>query len=91
MRTHTKSGNPTAYGYACGHDMRVTVNERRIRLYREGHVYHVRTHYKQDQGANSWWCFDSLPEARKAFRREVGLAKGRVKGPGKGYGGKLVW
>lgn len=63
MKTHTKAGNPTAYGYACGYEGRVGS----FSVWREHGCYHAARHPSHPQG----WkrvAARTLAELRKAIR-----------------------
>lgn len=72
MNTHTKNGQLTAYGYACGYLTRHTRYNESKELYKEGGVYHVRyTDGTSLPNANHkfkiWETFDTLTQAKKRF------------------------
>lgn len=79
MNTHTKNGQLTAYGYACGYLTRHTRYNESKELYKEGGVYHVRYKdiselymYGMPQSDTNhkfkiWETFDTLTQAKKRF------------------------
>lgn len=74
MKTHSKNGNPTAYGFACGYIQRQTkltkeTNARLLtkELYKEGGVYHVRQF--NDSTRILWDSFHTLAEAKISYNK----------------------
>ena len=59
----------TAYGFACGF-----IEEKgNVKLYKEGGVYHV-----VNMTTKIYNSFDTLSEARKAYKHQFKLNKGKV-------------
>jgi hypothetical protein len=60
-----KNGDLSAYSFACGYIQEKQTGKGNVELYKDGN-FHVRIF--NDSERISWDCFDSLMEARKAFR-----------------------
>lgn len=71
--------NLTAYQLACGHVQEIKKKTFKVELYKEHSVYHVRSFDYFIDGRliqRTWLVFDTLVEARKAFKRQydIGMA-----------------
>lgn len=73
---HTKTGEISAFGYACGYITRETkltkeTNARLLakELYKDGNVYHVRQF--NDATTVLWEVFNTLNEAKNMYRKIV--------------------
>jgi hypothetical protein len=64
MELYTKSGELSAYGYACGYVNRVEKANNHKQLYHEHNTFHVRANIS---GVRTWECFETLKEAKKLF------------------------
>lgn len=79
MNTVLKNGNLSIYGLGCGYVQRATsINTDydlgdgiSCQLYREGCVYHVKTHDFSNEKRLLWQSFDSLSDARACFNEQV--------------------
>ncbi len=63
----TKAGRLTPYALACGYIEQLDFNHRRVTLWLEHCVYHVRSHDFQSNQRLSWETFESLTLARKEY------------------------
>lgn len=69
-------GTLTVYAFGCGYIESFTLdgneyygtNEPGVALYRDG-LWHVKAHSKPHGNERVWSVFESLTDARKAFRR----------------------
>lgn len=76
-RFRNRDGSLTMYAFACGYVESFTVSgkgyyatdEPGVTLYMEGVLWHVKAHTLPHGNERVWNCFDTLTEARKAFRR----------------------
>jgi hypothetical protein len=65
LQFKNKNGDLSVYSFACGYIQEKETLSGRVELYRDG-SWHVR---KFDKGERLLWdCFDTLGEARKAFK-----------------------
>ena len=69
-------GTVTPYGFACGYVEQYDGETVGVRLWADG-CYHVRRHWNAGSGRSgyirsSWAVFDTLTDARRYYRREVG-------------------
>ena len=60
-----KNGDISVYSLACGYIQEKQTRKGNVELYKDGN-FHVRIFNGTER--ISWECFDSLTEARKAFR-----------------------
>jgi hypothetical protein len=68
----TKDGFLTVYALACGYhetnfEWALPQGTRIVNMWHEGACFHVRTYQEDKPGWIAWDCFQSLPDARKAF------------------------
>ena len=70
----------TAYQLACGQFEEIKLYHGKVEIYKEHNCYHVRRFSYFIDGLRtiqeSWLVFDTLKDARKAFRRQVSILKG---------------
>ena len=60
MRTHTKIGIITAYGFACGYVQRWGD----VCMYKKSNAYHIRSLHTSD-------VFDRLSDAKAEFKKQI--------------------
>jgi len=65
---------PSAYELACGACAKFEANDIRVRLHREGGVYHVAAFDGVDKKYIKAKCFHTLAEAKTTFKRYARIA-----------------
>ena len=70
LKFKTKDGYCTAYALACGYIDCSKRNGQDVHMYHDG-VYHVRGWDSEKHKRLFWDSFDTLTEARKAYKAKV--------------------
>lgn len=70
MELKTRDGKLTSYGLACGYVEKwrtIGTRDITVTLWKEGGVYHVRSHNFTSQRRLAWRSFHKLTNARREF------------------------
>lgn len=68
----------TKYKLACGQVFNKTIGADKIEIYMEHTAYHVRRFSRFIDGKlvkEAWLVFDTLKEAKQAYKRQIEIAK----------------
>ncbi len=66
---YNADGSLTSYAFGCGYIQQREAGGRRVQLYHDGGVYHVRAYDFEEHKRLLWDSFADLTPARAAYRK----------------------
>lgn len=68
---HTKKGHLTPYALLCGYIEQSEINNKRVTLWGECGLYHVRSHDFNKHKRIFWETYKKLTDARKLYKNAI--------------------